>query len=332
MSMSVKAKRASLLALVRPVVLCLVLWHPLSAMAAEPDVPSVSNYGGAGLLDMRTARFFPDGYLSFSTSFTQPDDRYALTFQALPWAELTFRYSITRAIFDSGVALHDRSFDAKFRLSHETEFAPELALGIQDFLGTGIYSGEYLVGSKRWGPFDFTMGAGWGRLGSRGTFENPFGFLSKSYLTRTTNIGFGGVPLLKSYFHGPDVGLFGGIEYTTPIENLTFKIEYSSDAYVREKRESGKDFSYPINFGVSYRPFQWLDVGLSLMHGRYASLRISALVDATADNWQARLNPPPRFRARTDGRQAQSCSQTELPRRLLPARRNAFCRLDGPAR
>src|SRR5438045_3294069 len=138
--MSVKAKRASLLALVRPLVLCLVLGHPLLAMAAEPtEAPSISNYGGAGLLDMRTARFFPDGYLSFSTSFTQPDDRYALTFQALPWAELTFRYSITRAIFDAGVPVHDRSFDAKFRLSHETEYVPEIALGLQDLLGTGIY-------------------------------------------------------------------------------------------------------------------------------------------------------------------------------------------------
>src|SRR6266567_7536011 len=107
-AMSVKAKRAFLLALVRPVALCLVLWCSLSAMAAEPtDAPSVSNYAGAGLLDLRTARFFPDGYLLLSTSFTQPDNRYALTFQVLPWAELTFRYSITRAIFDAGKPIHD---------------------------------------------------------------------------------------------------------------------------------------------------------------------------------------------------------------------------------
>ena len=298
--MSFKAKRASLLALVRRAVLWSALSHPLAAMAAQsPDVPSPSNYGGAGLLDMRTARFYPDGYLSISTSFTEPDDRYALTFQALPWAEFTFRYSITRAIFDSGVPLHDRSFDVRFRLSHETEYVPELALGLQDLLGTGIYSAEYLVGSKRWGPFDFTLGLGWGRLGSRGTFENPFGKLSKSFLSRTTQTGFGGVPLLKSYFHGPDMGLFGGIEYNTPIENLSLKIEYSSDAYALEMR-SGKDFSFPLNVGVSYRPFQWLDIGLSLMHGRYAGLRISALIDGAAENWQARLNPPPRFRARSN--------------------------------
>ena len=129
-------------------------------------------------------------------------------------------WAITRAIFDSGAPIHDRSFDAKFRLSHETEYVPEIALGLQDFLGTGIYSAEYLVGSKRLGAFDLTLGMGWGRLGSRGTFENPFGVLSNSFLTRSRDFGSGGVPLLKSFFHGPDLGIFGGIEYSTPIENL----------------------------------------------------------------------------------------------------------------
>jgi len=299
--MSFKAKRAFLLALVCRVVLWLALWYPLATQAAEPpDVPSLSNYGGAGLLDTRTARFYPDGQLVFTTSFTEPDDRYAITAQALSWAEFTFRYSITRGIFDGNMPLHDRSFDAKLRLSREMESFPELAIGLQDILGTGAYSGEYLVGSKRWGPFDFTLGLGWGRLGSRGTFENPFGLLSSSFRTRTNDVGVGGVPLLKSYFRGPDVGVFGGVEYKTPIENLTLKVEYSSDAYVQETNVTGKDFDFPINFGVSYRPFQWLDVGVSLMHGRYAGLRISTLIDPTRENWRARLNPPPRFRERPE--------------------------------
>jgi hypothetical protein len=54
--------------------------------------------------------------------------------QALPWAELTFHYSIIRA-----EQLYDRSFDAKFRHSHETEYIPEIALRLQDILGTGVY-------------------------------------------------------------------------------------------------------------------------------------------------------------------------------------------------
>src|SRR5579883_1487521 len=103
-------------------------------------MPSPSNYGGAGLLDTRTARMFPDGYLNFTAALTSPDDRYALTFQALPWAEFTFRYAINWALVD-----HDRSFDLKLHLAREGEYTPDLALGLQDVIGTGFYSGEYLV-------------------------------------------------------------------------------------------------------------------------------------------------------------------------------------------
>ena len=278
---------------------CLMVACPSVSWAEEAiaqdvqEVPTPSNYGGAGLLDMRTARFYPDGYLVLTASKSTPDNRYAMTVQALPWAELSFRYAIIRA-----EGLYDRSFDMKFRLSHETDDIPELALGMQDILGTGVYSGEYLVGTKQWGPLDFTVGLGWGRLGSRGTFENPFGFFSKGFLDRSHANNQGGVPLFSSYFHGPDVGLFGGIEYKTPIDNLILKVEYSSDAYTAEKTLIGKDYSFPINYGLSYRPLPWLDVGFSMMHGRYASFRISTLIDVASENWTARTDPAPRFRAR----------------------------------
>jgi hypothetical protein len=259
------------------------------------DIPSPSNYGGVGLLDTRTARVFPDGYLVLSASWTAPDDRYAIAFQALPWAEVIFRYAIVHEQF-----LYDRSFDLKIRLARESEYRPELALGFQDVLGTGVYAGEYLVVSKRWRDFDFSLGVGWGRLGSSGTFGNPFGLLSDSFLTRKGFTGQGGVPLVNAWFHGPDVGIFGGISYQTPIKNLTFKVEYTSDRYTSEKINIGKDFSFPVNVGFSYRPATWLDLGVSLMHGRYLGVRLSTLVDPTSENWQARIDPAPRFRARPE--------------------------------
>jgi hypothetical protein len=295
-------------ALLGPALCLAIIGPPLcvgNARAQETTyIPAPSNYGGVGLLDMRTARFLPDGYLAFTASLTEPDDRYALTFQALPWAEFTFRYAIDRGFpnFDpvhpAPATLHDRSFDVKFRLWHEGEYAPEVALGLQDILGTGAYSAEYLVGSKRWGPFDLSLGLGWGRLATRGMFGNPLALFSDHFGTRPVGSGEGGVPLLSSYFTGPNVGMFGGLSYDTPIRGVTLKLEYSSDAYSLQSMYTGIDYSFPLNVGLSYRGFDWFDIGVSLMHGRDFGLRISTLIDPQVDIWPARIDPPPRFRAR----------------------------------
>lgn len=280
-----------------PALLCAMFFCPGTALAQyDPDIPEASNYGGVGLLDTRTARFFPDGSLSISASFNNPDDRYAMTFQAFPWAEFTFRYAV-----NTSVKTYDRSFDVKLRLNEEGEYVPQFALGLQDILGTGIFSSEYLVGSKSWGPLDFSLGLGWGRLASRGTFQNPFIIFSDRFKTRPIDFGRGGVPLFNTYFRGPDLGLFGGISYETPIRNLTLKLEYSSDAYVREKSQTGADYDFPVNVGLTYQAMESVDVSLSLMHGRDIGLQISVVLDPTRDNWPVRLDPAPRFRARPDG-------------------------------
>jgi hypothetical protein len=278
-----------------------VLWcsEPTLAQYELQSVPSPSNYGGAGLLDTRSARFYPDGYLVLSASFSEPDDRYAATVQALPWAELTFRYAVTRGIPAVDITQHPRSLDIKIRLSNEDEYLPELAIGLQDFFASGVYAGEYLVGSKRWNRFDFSLGLGWGRLGSRGTFENPFRIFGSYFDTRPGN-GNGTVPVVGSYFRGPNVGMFAGVAYKTPIENLELKVEYSSDAYVAETSLTGLDYGFPLNVGFSYRAWSWLDVGLSWMHGREIGLRIATFVDSASEIWPVRLDPPPRFRARPE--------------------------------
>ncbi len=38
------------------------------------------------------------------------------------------------------------------------------------------------------------------------------------------------------FFHGEDMGFFGGVEWRTPIDSLTLKAEYSSDAYSASSR------------------------------------------------------------------------------------------------
>jgi hypothetical protein len=289
-------------------------------------LPTPSLYGGVGLLDMRNARFMPDGYLWITATVKQPDNRIAINWQALPWMEATFRYAINYALAPIGQrALYDRSFDLKLRLFQEGEYTPQIAFGLQDFIGTGVYSAEYLVASKQFGPFDLTAGMGWGRLATRGTIANPFCKLVASFCTRassTSTSTTGGTPLLGDLLHGQNVGTFGGIEYQTPIPDLTLKVEYSSDDYAAESCGSAclrtnpsvhpKNYApVPVNAGFDYRVWSDVDLGLAIVGGRELSVNASIAMDPTEPNWPFRLDPQPPFVARPSGA-GQPMTQLDL--------------------
>lgn len=278
---------------------------PLNLGSDALVLPTASLYGGVGLLDMRNARFMPDGDVSLSVDVKQPDTRIAFTFQALPWLEATFRYTIDYALPPLGQrALYDRSFDLKFRLFQESQYTPQVALGFQDLVGTGIFSAEYLVASKHFGPFDVTGGMGWGRLASRPAFENPLILISQKFATRPSDTGVGGTFLLDSLFRGPNVGLFGGVEWKTPIPDLTFKVEYSSDDYSAESKgnsqKKGQNYApIPVNVGLSYRFWSNVDVGVAYMYGKELSVNVNLVLDPTQPNFPTRVDAAPPFHART---------------------------------
>ena len=69
----------------------------------------------------------------------------------------------------------------KARLLNETTYVPQVAVGIRDLVGTGVWGSEYLVASKKIGNFDVTAGMGWGRLAGKGDFNNPLIQLSDSF-------------------------------------------------------------------------------------------------------------------------------------------------------
>ena len=219
----------------------------LPAAAQSDDQYSTNDFGGIGLLQTRTARFAPDGQFEIGASFVNPYRRYYMTWQILPWLEATFRYTDTTNIPIAGAPFPqsqgtffkdilnlrgggtylDRGADIKIRLWHEGSWLPQVAVGLQDAIGTGLFSGEYLVASKRYYDFDFTMGIGWGYLGSRDVLPNPLRFISGHFRTRNASVGEGGKFLFGNYFAGRRIGLFGGVEYHTPIKGLTLKLEYN---------------------------------------------------------------------------------------------------------
>ena len=132
----------------------------------------------------------------------------------------------------AGLSFTLKLFLNKIKLLDERKFLPALALGIADFGGTGAYAGEYLVASKRIKDFDFTAGIGWGRLAGSRDIDNPVGdILGDKWLRRGGHFSLGGKLNLGNSFSGPYAGVFGGVEYFTPIDGLSIKLEYDSNDY-----------------------------------------------------------------------------------------------------
>ena len=102
-------------------------------LVAEPQI-TYNSFGMPGLIDMPSAQSAPDAELIFSVSQSGKSLRNTLTFQISPRLTGAFRYS---AIGRPTNTLYDRSFDLRYRLLDETERWPSVAVGLQDFIGTG---------------------------------------------------------------------------------------------------------------------------------------------------------------------------------------------------
>ena len=233
---------------------------------------TASDWGGIGLLQTPTARMAPAGEASVSISHTAPYTRLNFNLQPFDWLETSFRYvDISNVPYGPTVdqSYKDKSIDIKLRLSRETEYLPETAVGIRDLTGTGLFSGEYLVASKRTGPLDWSLGIGWGYLGGRGNLENPLAIFGDSFKTRPTETESdtsGGEVNFSTFFHGP-AALFGGVQYQPPWDDLILKLEYDGNDYQHEPQNNNQDQDSPFNFGAVWRYNDNLDLTLGWERG-----------------------------------------------------------------
>ena len=130
------------------------------------DTASLNNYGMPGEMDLPSAKNLPDGQFSVSSSVFGGTIRVNLSFQIFENLTGAFRYArIPSAFGDHNGYYWDRSFDFHYLAFKEKPFFPSVALGARDFIGTGLYSGEYIVATKSIGyRTKISGGLGWGRL------------------------------------------------------------------------------------------------------------------------------------------------------------------------
>ncbi len=175
---------------------------------------------------------------------------------SLRYADINTRKYSPYKSFSGDQTYKDKSFNLKLRLIEETERFPELSIGLRDFIGTGKFSSEYLVSSKKVGDFDFTVGLGWGSLSDNEGIKNPFIEIDKSYAYRPSDYGVGGDLELERWFRGSKASAFYGFSYLNKYSGIRFKMDYDrSNPFNLEKKSN---FSYGLTIPAS----KYLDINL----------------------------------------------------------------------
>ncbi|MDC3076194.1 YjbH domain-containing protein [Paracoccaceae bacterium] len=237
--------------------------------ASETEVfetPRMLNtYGMPGSIDTPTAEAFPEGQFSVSTSIFGGTIRTNLSFQITNSSTVSFRYSrIPSATGDHGGYYWDRSFDFHYLFNEQTKYLPSIAIGLRDFIGTGKYSGEYLVATKGITKnIKLTGGLGWGRLSGTNKHSNIFGRGNERI---SYSQGFGGTLHANHFFSGTNSPFFNLSYNATP--KFQIIAELSSDDYDMEASSSnGFKRGSDLNFAFKYKVAPDFSVIGQLMHG-----------------------------------------------------------------
>ncbi len=252
--------------------------------------PTLSFGGVTGLIDMPSGESQSDGVLSVVTAHFGPISRTTLSFQITPRLSGSFRYTGIRNwddVLPSPLATnYDRSFDLRYQLLDEGRYVPGVVVGLQDVIGTGLMSGEYLAATKSLGDrVKVTAGLGWGRLGS-------YGSIGSTGTRPPVDVGLGGTVRTGQWFKG-DFAPFAGVEWQVN-DKLGVKAEYSSDAYTLEAGARGTfERKSPFNFGVEYQVKPNLRVGAYYLYGTEFGINAQIVLDPKVRPTGGMLTPGP---------------------------------------
>jgi hypothetical protein len=238
---------------------------------------SSSDWGGVGLLQMSTARMQPSGYFGMGVQHAAPYNQVKLFAQPTQDLEVGFRYlSITDRLYSdvfsySGTQSYlDKSLDVKLRVWHESTWLPDVALGMHDVGGTGLFSSEFAVVSKRLGRLDVSAGMNWGYLAQRGAMTNPLGLMFGHGFDSRVTAATSGALTPRAWFHG-NAAPFIGASYETPWRT-TVKVEYDTNNYQHEPLGNVLPSRSPINLGLVYHLTPWIDGHVSYERGNTLSV------------------------------------------------------------
>ena len=260
----------------------LLFFFPCLLLADSYIHNTYNNHGIVGLINQPTARIYDESVHGITLYDGTPDQKITLTSSPFDWMEASFFYTNIQGrpycdfLYEEVCRqdYKDKGFNLKFRLKEEGRL-PAIAVGLNDFAGTGLYGGEYIVSSYGIDKIDFHFGIGWGALnGSENNFKNPFTYLSDGFNERPSQYsGQGGQFEPSQYFSGSTASPFYGISYSLNHKTL-LKFERDTTE-INEFSIEYEDRSSNYSFGVDYMINDNFNIGLSFERGNFLSFKFT---------------------------------------------------------
>lgn len=248
---------------------------------------SYNSLGQTGLITIPSAEIHDEQSAYFTFNRSNFAKLGTVTITPFNWMEASYFYYRPDDIFWGSVkGLYlDKGFNVKFSYKPKNLLLPRIAVGLDDFAGTGQFTREYIVTTYDFKSFKLTSGLGWGKYVGKSSIKNPLSIFSEEFVNREDfNFGKGGTLSSNLWFRGPATPLFG-LEYKfKSIKNTTIKIERDPYDYfdfsccgegTSEESVLVRPSESDINFGLSY---QYKDIGnldLSFIKGNSWNISFS---------------------------------------------------------
>lgn len=208
----------------------------------------------------------------------------------------------------------DKGFNVKFIYRPNNRYLPNIAVGLDDFAGTGYFNREYIVSTSNYNNIKVSLGIGWGKFTGQNKFTNPLDRISPKFSRRPklSDTGYGGNPSYNQWFRG-DAAIFGGFEYNfRNIKKLKLKAEYDPYDYMDFSANNRRDASLMlrkkdsnINIGLSYKVNKFLTIDTSYIKGNTVNLNFNVALTFN-DSLSSKPSFKPEIKKNNENRNKQS--------------------------
>ncbi len=240
--------------------------------------------GGSGYILTPSAILEESGNIKLVSSKFSPVNKLNLIAYPFDWLEASVYYNdinVRRYFPGSKQSYKDKGFSFKLKLKDMGQL-PALAIGFDDIAGTSIYKSEYIVATHEAGPIEYSIGLGFGALGSRNNLNNIFRHGERSGWDFST----GGEINYDDFFRGKSA-IFGALKYAPDfLRGGSLIFEYDTDNYSQyydlvpgykryEPRSS-------INFGVKIPFLKNFTLALAHIKGNELAVSLEAKTNIAA--------------------------------------------------